>query len=829
MRSFGVLLVLGCAACTNAAPASQAPSPAANPAAAPGRQDTSRARPASPGQAEGPKPYNQVITREAVTDSGVFLVHRIGEKLFYEIPRAQLGVEFLLVVDYAATPEGTRYAGENLDNRVVRWERMGNRVLLRGKSYDIVADSSTPVSRAVRLSTLEPVLMSFDVAAFSPRDSNLVVEVTKLFTTDVPELTARRVYRLRRLDPSRSLVESARSFPTNIEVRALQTFENDSVPGGDRGLGTLSFEMHYSMVLLPGRPMARRLCDNRVGYFVVRQIDYGLDRYRVSERCYITRWRLEPKDSSAAVSDPIKPIVFYLDPATPERWAPWIIKGVEAWEPVFRAAGFSNAITARRAPTPQEDPEFDLDDARYSTIRWLPSQIENAYGPHTSDPRTGEILQSNIGWFQNITSLLQAWYWVQVGAVDPRARRLPLPDSLMGQMVAYVATHEVGHTLGLPHNQLSSGYYPVDSLRSPTYTRRNGTSYSIMDYARNNYVAQPGDDVQLMPKLGPWDYYVIDWGYRRIPGVPTPDAERRVLDSLAREQDTMPWLRFGNPDGVDPRTQTEALGDDPVKATRYGLANIKRLVPMLLSATTTDSLEDYSLLDDLYDRVILQWALEMGHVAVVPGGVWRQEKYPDQAGVIHRSVPRAQQAEAVRFLNENAFTTPTYFLDSAVLRRIEPTGFVERIRVRQAALLTTLFQDARLSRLAEQGATLPAGTAYTLTNLFDDLRGGIFAELGAARPAVDPYRRNLQQTFVDQMDRLINTPLVTPPPPGFTPFPGFTPPPPRPADARSLARLELRDLQTALGTALGRVTDRTTRAHVVDLQARIERILNPPR
>ena len=829
MRSFGVLLVLGCAACTNAAPASQAPSPAANPAAAPGRQDTSRARPASPGQAEGPKPYNQVITREAVTDSGVFLVHRIGEKLFYEIPRAQLGVEFLLVVDYAATPEGTRYAGENLDNRVVRWERMGNRVLLRGKSYDIVADSSTPVSRAVRLSTLEPVLMSFDVAAFSPRDSNLVVEVTKLFTTDVPELTARRVYRLRRLDPSRSLVESARSFPTNIEVRALQTFENDSVPGGDRGLGTLSFEMHYSMVLLPGRPMARRLCDNRVGYFVVRQIDYGLDRYRVSERCYITRWRLEPKDSSAAVSDPIKPIVFYLDPATPERWAPWIIKGVEAWEPVFRAAGFSNAITARRAPTPQEDPEFDLDDARYSTIRWLPSQIENAYGPHTSDPRTGEILQSNIGWFQNITSLLQAWYWVQVGAVDPRARRLPLPDSLMGQMVAYVATHEVGHTLGLPHNQLSSGYYPVDSLRSPTYTRRNGTSYSIMDYARNNYVAQPGDDVQLMPKLGPWDYYVIDWGYRRIPGVPTPDAERRVLDSLAREQDTMPWLRFGNPDGVDPRTQTEALGDDPVKATRYGLANIKRLVPMLLSATTTDSLEDYSLLDDLYDRVILQWALEMGHVAVVPGGVWRQEKYPDQAGVIHRSVPRAQQAEAVRFLNENAFTTPTYFLDSAVLRRIEPTGFVERIRVRQAALLTTLFQDARLSRLAEQGATLPAGTAYTLTNLFDDLRGGIFAELGAARPAVDPYRRNLQQTFVDQMDRLINTPLVTPPPPGFTPFPGFTPPPPRPADARSLARLELRDLQTALGTALGRVTDRTTRAHMVDLQARIERILNPPR
>jgi uncharacterized protein DUF4953/uncharacterized protein DUF5117/uncharacterized protein DUF5118 len=791
------------------------------------RPDTGGARQRPGGPAEGPKPYAEVITRAAKTDSGVFIVHRIAEKLFYEIPRAQLGKEFLLVTDYAATPEGTRYGGENQDNRVVRWERMGTRVLLRSVSYDIVADSTLPVARAVRLSNVEPVLMSFDIAAFSPNaDSNVVIEVTRLFTTDVAELTARRAFRLRRFDPARSFVESARSFPTNIDVKALHTFENDTVPG-DRGLGSMTFEMHYSMVLLPDHPMAARLCDNRVGFFSVNQLDYGREGNRVAERCYITRWRLEPKDPSAKVSDPIKPIVFYIDPATPEKWAPWIIKGVQAWEPVFRAAGFSNAITARRAPTRQEDPDFDLDDARYSTIRWLPSQVENAYGPHTSDPRTGEILQSNVGWFQNITSLLQAWWWVQVGAVDARARQLPLPDSLMGQMVAYVATHEVGHTLGLPHNQLSSGLYPVDSLRSATYTARNGTSYSIMDYARNNYVAQPGDKAELMPHLGPWDYYAIDWGYRRIPGAATPDAERPVLDSLARLQDTMPWLRFGNPDGIDPRTQTEALGDDPVKATRYGVANIKRLMPMLLPAATGDRLDDYSLLDDLYGRLVGQWALEMNHVAVVIGGVWRQEKYPDQTGVIHTAVPRARQAEAVRFLNENVFTTPIYFLDPQVLRRIEPSGFVDRIRVRQTAILNALFQDSRLARLAEQGATLPAGTAYTLTDLFDDVRRGVFSELTAARPAVDPYRRNLQREFLEQMDRLINTPFVFQLPRGFTPFPGFVPPPPRPGDARALARLELQEIATSARGALARTTDRTTRAHLGDVQARIEQILNP--
>jgi hypothetical protein len=800
---------------------------------APGQQPQ-QAGQQRPQQQEGPRPYREVITAQAVTDSGVFIVHRIGEKLFYEIPRSLLGREFRLVADQRGTQRGVRYAGEQVASRVVRWERMGNRVFLRLVSYAMRADSSLPVSRAVSLSNQAPIIMSFDLAAWSPDDSNAVIEVTRLFTTDVAEINVRQSQvRVRRLDPARSVIERARSFPRNIEVSALHTFEVDSVPGpagqpADRSLNTLTLLMNFSMLLLPENPMRPRLCDNRVGFFAVRFEDFGLDEPRVPTRCYITRWRLEPRNPSAAVSDPVKPIVFYIDPATPEKWVPWLIRGVEMWEPVFRRAGFSNAITARRAPTREEDPEFDLDDMRYSTIRWLPSTIENAYGPHVNDPRSGEILQSNIGWYHNISSLLQSWYWTQVGAVDSRAQRLPFPDDLMGELIAYVSAHEVGHTLGLPHNQLSSGYYPVDSLRSPTYTRANGTSYSIMDYARNNYVAQPGDNVQLQPTIGPWDYYAIDWGYRRIPGAATAEAERLVLDSLARLQDTRPWLRFGDPDGVDPRTQTEALGDDPVKATRYGLANIRRLVPMLIPATTTDRLRDYRELNTMYGELIGQWAREMGHVAVVVGGVYRHEKYPNQEGVIHAAVPRSRQAEAVRFLLDNAFTTPTYLLDREVLRRIEPSGSVERVRVRQTALINTLLQDARLSRLAEQSAfATPQEPAYTIGELLGDLRRGLFTETAAARPATDEYRRNVQRAFVEGLDRLINTPLQTVPPGGFPNIPGFTPPAPRPADARALARAELRDLDAQLRTAVLRTTDRATRAHFEDLRARIDRVLNP--
>ena len=781
---------------------------------------------AESGDEDGIKSYDDVITGEAASDEGVFTVHRLDDKVFYEIPEVELGKEFLWVSRIARTTEGVGYGGQALGNRVVKWERRNGRVFLKSVSYAIVAHPERPIARAVGAANNDTIIRAFDVEAVSDAGAP-VIDVTSLFETEVPEFSARSRLGAQGFARDRSFIESVAAFPRNVEVRATHTYTRAPrsasaaarpVRVGRRGMrpGSATVLLHHSMVKLPDEPMTPRLFDERVGYFSVRQIDYGRDEHRSPNRRYVTRWRLEKRNPDQAVSDPVTPITYWIDPATPTRWVPYIEQGVEAWQEAFEAAGFSNAVVAREAPSPDEDPDWSPEDARYSVIRWLPSTVQNASGPHVHDPRTGEILETDIQFHHNVMNLVRDWYFVQVGPLDPRARTLPLPDELMGELLAYVTAHEVGHTLGFQHNMKASSMYPPDSVRDPAWVATMGHTPTLMDYARFNYVAQPEDGIaveDLIPGIGPYDVWATRWGYAPIPGAESPDDEKPTLDAWAREQDRTPWYRFSTPGarGADPGQIAEAVGDaDAVRSTALGLRNLERVAAMLLEATGAESAGDpYDDLDELYGRLVGQWATEMNHVAAVVGGVRSQQKHVGQEGVRFTTIPRATQVEALAFLQAQAFATPTFLVDPEILRRIEPAGALERIRASQTRVLQTLLSPSRLGRLVEQ-EVIDGLAAYAPTDFLGDLRTGLWSELEAPAVRIDAWRRNVQRVWLDLIrDRLG----------GRRPAAG---------EVRSLLRGELRALDLAIGAAEARAEDRATRLHLEDVRDTIAQALDPP-
>jgi len=778
----------------------------------------------------GIEPYEKVITKEAKTDKGLFDVHKIDSKYFYEIPDSLFNKEMLMVSRISKTATGIGFGGGKINTKVLRWEKKDKKVILRVVSYDNVASDSLPVYEAVVNSNFEPVLYAFDIKAFKKDSLNpaTVIDVSELFEKDVNALGMpdyyRKQYKVSRLDTDKSYIESVKSYPLNVEARHVKTYVASEAPSNGT-LGSISIEINNSMILLPVEPMKRRYFDERVGWFARGQVDYGLDAQESKTITYLDRWRLEVKDEDlekfkrGELVEPKKQIVYYVDRATPKEWVPFIKQGIEDWQVAFEAAGFKNAIIAKDPPSKEEDPEWSPEDVRYSVVRYLASPIPNANGPHVSDPRTGEILESDINWYHNVMTLLRNWFFIQTAAINEDARGVKFKNEVMGRLIRFVSSHEVGHTIGLPHNMGSSVAYPVDSLRSASFTKKYGTAPSIMDYARFNYVAQPGDEgVALMPEIGIYDKYSINWGYRPIFDK-TAEEEKPILDSWILKHAGDPLYRFGRQQGevIDPSSQTEDLGDDAVKASMYGIANLKRIVPNLATWIGEDG-KNYDDLGTLYDEVFGQYNRYMGHVSNNIGGVYEIYKAFGQEGAVYSPVPKERQKNSMYFVQKQLFETPEWLLDQDIFNKIEASGSVERLRSIQVRTLDNILNLGKISRMIEN-ETANGKVAYALTDMMKDLRTGIWSELSRGAK-IDTYRRNLQKAHIDRLSYLMTAESQSA-------RRGASAINTSQSDIRSVARAELNILKSSIRSAISRTSDTMSKYHLQDAVERIDMILDP--
>lgn len=810
-------------------------------------------RPGGPGGAAArktePKKFDAFINDKAKVDSGLFNVYFQDDKYYFELADSIQGREILVVNRISKSGTGLRtgtqgFAGDQINRNVIQFELgPNNKVFLRRISHAERADSTQDMYLSVRNSNLQPIAQSFDIVAYGKNGNSVIFDATSYLDGDNDILFFSSQYKnMLRLGPiqaDKSYVEGVNTYPMNTEIKTVKTYNrtaasSGSGPGASSGrgstpTGTATLELNSSLVLLPEVPMQPRYFDNRVGYFTVNYTDFDANPQGVKRQSIITRWRLEPKDEDmdkylrGELVEPKKPIIFYIDPTTPEKWIPYLIQGVNDWQVAFEQAGFKNAIIGKRAPTPEEDPEWSIEDARYSAIVYKPSDVPNASGPHVNDPRSGEILESHINWYHNVMSLLRNWYFIQAGPYDQRARRLVFEDELMGELIRFVSSHEVGHAIGLRHNFGASSTYPVENLRDAEWVREHGHSTSIMDYARFNYIAQPGDGIaeeDMIPKVNYYDKWAIEWGYKMISEVDNAEQERPILNTWVIEKLQDPIYWFGpetNPD--DPRSQNEDLGDDAMLASTYGIRNLQRIVPNLLE-WTKEANEQYAGASELYGQVFTQFGRYAGHVVKNIGGIEQTYKTQEQEGNVYQFTEKQQQKRAMDFLNKEVFATPQWII-SEDIAQLTGDNIAQLLGRVQNATITRLVSPRVIGNLLQAENSLGANT-YRVTDMFNDLNAGLWAELSGRR-AIDLYKRNLQKHYVSTLEGLLVSPPSTP---GGSPF-GAPRIDPTTSDISSIARGQLIGLQQRVNAAISGTSDTLTKYHLQDLSARIANALDP--
>ncbi|MES2456755.1 MAG: zinc-dependent metalloprotease [Bacteroidota bacterium] len=845
MRKIVLVALLGIASSVALAQTKPTTPPGTPPVAS---DTTKRAPGAAPalGAKAQPKPYDQVITNKALTRKGMITTHKIEDKYFFEIADSTLGRDILVVSRLSKAGAEVRsasgYAGDQIGSSVIRFEKgPGNKIFMRKISYRTYGpDSTTAMYRNLQRSNIQAIAAAFPIAAYAPDKKGSVIDMTDYIGSDndifyfgSPAIKSN--FRLGAMAADRSYILGVKSFPTNVEINVVRTYSLAAAPaspfgpspmGGGAPTGTATVELNASLVILPKVPMKPRFFDPRVGYFAVGYTDFDANPQGVKEVEIVKRWRLEPKTEDLAkykrgeLVEPKNPIVFYIDPATPKKWVPYLIAGINDWQKAFEKAGFKNAIIGKEAPTAKQDSTWSLDDARHSAIVYKPSEIANASGPSISDPRSGEIIESHVNWYHNVMKLVHDWYMVQAAVIDPRAQKMNFSDELMGDLIRFVSSHEVGHTLGLRHNYGSSSTVPSEKLRDKAFVEANGHTPSIMDYARFNYVAQPEDNIKpkgIYPRVGDYDLWAIEWGYKLLPDAKTAAAEVPVLNKLTIDKLKNNRLWFGtetNPD--DPRSQNEDLGDNAMISSDYGIKNLKRLLAKLPEWTKSDD-QGYEDLSTMYGQITTQFGRYMGHVTKNIAGVFETPKTVEQAGTVYSRTPAARQQEAMAFLDKQLFTTPTWLINQTVLDNIGQNA-LDVINRAQAPTLARLVSSNTLSKLITAEAA-DGPTAYKVTDLLTDLQNSIFSEL-KSNTAIDVYRRNLQKSYVDKLNA-----ILAPAPAGGIVIGGQQ----RSAgssqgDVTSVVKAQLRDLSTLLKNATGSATG-MSKYHLQDLSERIDNAL----